>query len=152
MRAVVGKIVACIFAVCCAASGQVPRQLLGEWLVGKSYDTVQPVGIDQSQANRIEAAHLLYTHDHLRVCGKDIPIESVSKKSLNEDAFVQATGFSPSFIGFKGTPVVEVSLNGWESTNACGDFLDPGVDVFIGPDSHVVIEVENAYFPLRRGR
>lgn len=151
-RVAVGIFVACIFKVCCAASGPVPQSLLGKWSVGTSYDTRQPVGIDQSQVERIESAHLFYTQDHLRVCGKEIPIESVNIKSLTEDTFVQATGFSPVVVGFRGTPVTEVSINGWESTNACGDFYDPGLDVFIGQHNHAVIEVENAYFPLTKNR
>jgi hypothetical protein len=129
---------------------RLPEALLGEWEVGTPYDARQPIGLDQSQEDTIKSTHLYYAPGHIRVCGKDIAIQSVKIESLTSDDFLSKYGFSPSLIGMKGSHVTEVSMNFPHFTNVCGQFADPGTHAFIGRNKHVVIEVENDYFPLRR--
>ena len=123
--------------------------LIGKWHVGTAYDTNQSSGLNTNQESYIENLHLEYAKDHLRVCGKEIAIQSIKAESLTEDDFVGRYHFSPEMIGVGSSGIVEVNISSAD-TAACGEYGDPGVHVFVGDNKHAVIEVANDYFPLVR--
>lgn len=136
-----------------AASGMqstVPDALIGSWTVGLPYDTKVPVGIDAHQEARIRKLRLIYTKDHLLVCGHEIAIKAVSQKRVSEDEFLQERGFVPSRIGFRTPDVIEIGINR-NSFGACGEYNDPGTDLITDEaGKHVVMEIANDYVPLKK--
>ena len=135
-----------------ASPENLPPVLLGTWTVGTPYDAHQPVGLDARQEAHIRTLHLRYTQTHLHVCGKNISIRSVKVEPLTQDAFMTKYSFQPIIIGLTGDQILEVYLNFPHSTDACGEGEDdPGTHIFIGGDNHVVMEVANDYFPLKKG-
>jgi hypothetical protein len=144
------KLIAMTLIVFFGSSGQIPSKLLGSWIVGTPYDTNQPDGLNQAQTQQIEHLHIQYTRDHISVCGKNIPIHSVNMDTLTPDEFAEKYHFLPKRLGFNGSSVIEVNINFPDSSNVCGEYEDPGLTVYAGTDKHVVIEVDNAYFPLKK--
>ena len=126
---------------------QTAPTLLGKWQVGTPYETNQSVGLNTNQESYIENLHLEYARDHLRVCGKDIAIQSIKAEALTEDDFVGRYHFHPEAIGVGASNIVEVNISSAD-TAACGEYGDPGLHVFVGDNKHAVIEVANDYFPL----
>jgi hypothetical protein len=129
--------------------GSLPSNLLGNWTVGVPFDAGQPVGLDAKQEDKIKALNIRFAPDHIEVCGKSVLIKSIDVDRLTRDEFLRKYNFLPDVIGLKSNSIVEVSINALHSTDACGDFEDPGSHLFIG-DRHVVMEVGNDYFPLKR--
>ena len=129
--------------------GGLPSDALGNWTVGKPYDVGQPIGLDAKQEDKINGLNIGLAPNHIEVCGKNVPIKSIDVDQLTRDDFLRKYNFPPDSIGLKGSSIVEVSINVLHSTRACGDFEDPGSHLFIA-DRHVVIEVGNDYFPLKR--
>lgn len=123
--------------------------LLGKWGVGTAYETTLSTGLNANQENYIESLRLEYAKDHLRVCGKEIGIQSIKAESLTEDDFVGRYHFHPEMIGVGTSGIVDVNISSAD-TAACGEYGDPGVHVFVGDNKHAVIEVANDYFPLVR--
>jgi hypothetical protein len=134
------------------ASGSLKQSapgLIGKWGVGTAYETNQPSGLNTNQESYIESLHLEYAKDHLRVCGKEISIQSIKAESLSEDDFVGRYHFHPEMIGVGTSGIVDVNISSAD-TAVCGDYGDPGVHVLVGDNKHAVIEVNNDYFPLVR--
>lgn len=132
------------------SSGKLPVELLGRWSIGVPYDTPGPIGINAKQEKLIMGLHLVYSADHLHVCGKDVPAQPIEAKLLTSDQFLQAYGFLPHVIGMKSSQITDLTLNPSGGMNACGEYENPGVHVLIDQCGHVVMEVANGYFPLRK--
>lgn len=128
---------------------QTAPALLGKWDIGTPYETNQSAGLSTSQEGYIESLRLEYARDHLRVCGKEISIQSIKAESLTEDDFVGRYHFHPQLIGIGESGIVELNINAQDSA-ACGPYGDPGLHVFVGDNKRAVIEVANDYFPLIR--
>lgn len=131
-------------------SEPIPSVLIGKWYVGTPYRTPGPVGINARQEKFIRKLHISYSAGHLRVCGKDIPIQRVQIKHLTSDDLLQTYGFLPHVIGMDAAPIIDLIINPSDGMNACGEYQDPGVHVLIGQGGHVVMEVANDYFPLKK--
>jgi hypothetical protein len=121
--------------------------LIGKWDVGTAYETNQSSGLNANQESYIESLRLEYAKDHLRVCGKEIAIQSIKAEALSEDDFVGRYHFHPELIGVGASRIVELNINGQDSAT-CGEYGNPGLHVFVGDNKHAVIEVANDYFPL----
>jgi len=147
--AIGSKLVAFTFAIYAFASGSIPADLVGEWKIGRPYDTPGPVGFDADQEKRILGERIRFSQGMLLICGKHIPIKAVELKELSLDAFLQTYGFIPKVIGIKDSTVTEVTINPSDTITACGNSEGSiGSNLFIGKDGHVVMEVANAYFLL----
>jgi len=132
-----------------SSSERVPLKLIGSWSVGKPYNTPGPIGINAKQEKFIRGLHLVYTADHLHVCGKKISAQPIKTRTLSDNEFLQAYGFLPRVIGMKSSPITDLTLSSSDDMNACGEYEDPGVHVLIDPGGHVVMEVANDYLPLK---
>lgn len=141
-------IVAMMFAAAASQNG-IPPVLFGDWVVGAPYDMGQPIGLDASQEKKIRSLKIELTGDHIDVCGKTVPVKSVNVEDLRPKQFLARYGFLPSRVGLRGSHITEVTINGSQSTNACGGFEDPGTDLFVS-DRKVVMQTGNDYFPLKR--
>lgn len=128
----------------------IPSRLVGKWAVGTPYDTPGPVGITASQEKFVRTLRLNYAIGRYRVCGKDMAIQSISKKFLTDDEFLQAYGFLGRVIGMKSMPIIDITINPPGGMYACGEYNNPGSHVLIDGSGHVVIEVANDYFPLEK--
>lgn len=144
------KLVALILMMQTASSNAIPPALIGRWDVGKPYNTPGAIGINAKQEKFIRSLQIEYTADYLRVCHKEISLHPVTVKALTDDQFLQENGFLPRFIGMKASPTEDVTINPSGNFYACGDYLNPGAHVLIGRNGHIVIEVANDYFPLKR--
>ncbi len=133
-----------------SSSEKLPLRIIGHWSVGKPYNTPGPIGINAEQEKFISGLHLVYTDDHLHVCGKDIPVQPIETKVLTDNEFLQTYGFLPHVISMKSSPITALTLNPSDGMNACGEYEDPGVHVLIDPIGHTVMEVANDYFPLKK--
>lgn len=131
------------------AEGQLPSNAVGKWTVGKPYDVGQPVGLDAKQEEAIIGLVVKVSPSRITVCGKDVSIKSVEIDHLTSSDFLAKYNFTPNLIGFGDDTFVEISINKLHSTNACGDFADPGTDLLISKD-HAVVEVANDYFELKK--
>lgn len=136
--------------VLASSSENIPSFLASSWGIGIPYDTPGPVGIDANQEGFIRTLRITYTTKHLRVCGKDIPIQSINVKYLTGDKFLQTYGFLSHVIGMNSSTITDVTINPSDGMNACGEYEDPGVHVLIDSSGHVVMEVGNDYFPLKK--
>lgn len=143
------KILAMIFAIYSSASGGIPPKLIGRWAVETAYDTPGPMGLDAKQEEFIKSIDIVYTSKSFYVCSKRFAVQSINKISLTRGEFLQTYGFLPRLIGFEGK-VTDITLNSSNGIGACGDFEDPGAHIFIAEGDHVVIEVANEYFSLKR--
>lgn len=133
-----------------ASSENIPPHLVGSWVVGRPYDTPGPVGVDANQEKFIRMLHIVYGTNDLRVCGKDIPVRSISMRPLDGDEFLQTYGFLGHVVGIRSFPVNDITINPSSGMNACGEHQDPGAHVLIDDGGHVVMEVANDYFPLQK--
>jgi hypothetical protein len=138
-----------IIALAFVAGGQLPSSVLGKWTVGKPYDVGQPVGLDAKQEGTIIGLVIRVSRSKLNVCGRDIPIKSVDVEHLTSSDFLAKYNFTPDLIGFSDSNITDISLNALHSTEACGEFADPGTHLFISR-GHAVVEVANDYFQLTR--
>ena len=132
------------------SSDKLPVNLIGHWSVGTPYHTPGPIGINAEQEKFIRGLHLVYTPDHLRVCGKQVSVQPVKAESLSNNEFLQAYGFLPHIIGMKSSPITDLTLNASNGMNAFGEYEDPGVHLLLDPSGHVVMEVANDYLPLKK--
>jgi hypothetical protein len=133
---------------------RLPPLLIGTWNIGKPYDTPGPIGIDDKEEELILGLHVTYSGDHLHVCGKNIPAEPLEVESLTTDDFLRKYGFIPDVIGLRKATITDVTLNASHRINACnlhGVYEAPGAHVFKDKEEHFVMEIGNAYFPLRKG-
>lgn len=136
------------------AAQRLPSLLMGTWNIGKSFDTPGPVGIDAREERLILGLRLTYSGDHLHICGKDVPAEALEAKPLTKDEFLQKYGFLPGVIGLTRATITDLTLDSSHHANPCGlrgVHEAPGMHVFIDSQGHTVMELGNAYFPLRRG-
>ena|ERR1035437_4870794 len=131
------------------AAYHLPSSVLGDWKVGKPYELGQPIGLDTKQEESVTRLVIKLTQDRIRVCGKEVPIKSVEAEHLTNHDFLEKYNFTPNLIGLEGADVIEVTINKFHSTEACGEFEDPGSHLFV-TKNHVVVEVGNDYFPLTR--
>ena len=143
------KLFAVVLLMASGSLKQSAPALIGKWGVGTAYEATQSSGLNTNQESYIESLHLEYAKDHLRVCGKEISIQSIKAESLSEDDFVGRYHFHPEMIGVGTSRIVDVNISSAD-TGACGEYGDPGVHVFVGDNKHAVIEVDNDYFPLVR--
>ena len=141
------KLFALIVLVSSGSLKQTAPELIGKWGVGTAYETNQASGLSSNQEGYIENLHLEYAKDRLRVCGKEIAIQSIKAEALTEDDFVGRYHFHPESIGVGPSGIVELNINSADNA-ACGEYGDPGLHVFVGDNRHAVIEVEGDYFPL----
>jgi hypothetical protein len=137
-----------------AAAQKVPPVLIGVWTIGNSYVLGQPIGIDAQQESYIRSLQIGYSADFVRECGAKFAIQSVEIKTWTVEGFGDRYNFLPESIGLKGPHIEDVYINLLEGTKACGEgeFVNPGMHLFIGGNKHIVIEVANDYLPLIRGR
>ncbi len=127
---------------------QTAPALIGHWQVGAPYETYQSAGLNGDQETYIESLHLEYAKDHLRVCGKEVAIQSIKAEALTEDDFLGRYHFHPDLIGVGASRIVDLNISSSGVSDACGQLGDPGLHVFVGDNKHAVIEVANDYFPL----
>jgi hypothetical protein len=136
-----------------ASSGSVdvlPKVILGTWRIGQPFDTPQPAGLTAKQETYIRSLSLRYTADTLTVCGKKLSIQPTKVKALTDDDFLQSYGFLPKIVGLQGSSITDVSIHSNDMMNACGEYESPGVHLLLGKNNHVVMEVANEYFPLKK--
>jgi len=126
-----------------------PRELIGRWSVETAYVTPGPTAISAEGENVIRRLHFVHTRDHLQVCGKTIRIQRVETTSLNDDELLQTYGFLPRLIHMKA-PMVEVTLNSGQGTKACGEYENLGAHLLFDRSGHLVMEVANSYFSLKK--
>lgn len=139
-----------ISAIVLLAESQLPDSVLGKWRVGKPYDDLgQPIGLDAKQEGKIIGLIIEISRDQIAVCGKEIQIKSIDVERLTNDKFLAKYNFTPNRIGFSDKDVIDVTLNKLHSTKACGEFADPGTNLFIS-NRHAVVEIGNDYFQLTR--
>src|SRR6185437_3377216 len=108
-----------------------------------------PVGLDAKQEEAIIGLVIKVSPSQLTACGRNIPIKSVDVVHLTSSDFLAKYNFTPDLIGFSDGPLIEISINNMHSTNACGEFADPGTDILISK-GHAVVEVGNDYFRLTK--
>ena len=130
-----------------AAQPTIPSVIRGCWSVGIPYDLRQPVGLSAEQEDAIRKLKIIVSKSDITVCSKTVPISSAEIVSLSADQFLALYNFTPDRIGLHGLKVIDVTINKFHSTKACGDFEDPGTHLFLS-DKNVVIETGNDYFPL----
>jgi hypothetical protein len=144
------KVFALVLTISSASLKQTAPALIGHWSVGAPYETNQAAGLNNTQENYVESLRIEYDKTRLRVCGKDIPIQSIKAESLSEDDFLGRYHFHPTLIGVGDANIIELSIAASDTTAICGDLGAPGLHVFIGDNKHAVIEIANDYFPLVR--
>lgn len=132
-----------------AKQEKVPPGLIGKWAVGIPYDVRQPIGLDAGQEDKIKNLKITLTKNHIEVCGKTVPLKSLDVEDLSQEQFLARYNFSAEKIDLRGSHITEVTINRLESTNACGNFEDPGTHLFVSVRK-VVMETGNDYFPLKR--
>ena len=138
-----------IIALALSAEAPLPPIAVGKWTVGKPYDGGQPVGIDAKQEETLVGLVIKISPTRIAVCGKDIPITSVKVDRLTSDDFLAKYGFTPNRIGFSDAGVLDIDLNTFHSTNACGEFADPGTHL-LANKGHAVVVIANDYFHLTK--
>jgi hypothetical protein len=139
-----------LLVVQAASTTKLPSALFGHWRVGSSYYTPGPAGTDTRQAEFIGKLRLVYTSTRLRACGETISVRSIETQTLDEDSFVQTYGFRPKLIEMV-PPVIDVSLNGYRGITACGRIDNLGAHLLLDHAGRAVMEVANAFFPLKKG-
>jgi len=128
----------------------IPSILMGHWAVGKPYDVGQPIGLNTDQEDNVKGLDISFTQNYVKVCGKTVPIRSANVDDLALGQFLKRYNFAPDRIGLRGSHVTYVFINRLHSTNACGEFEDPGTHLLVSAEN-VVIETGNDYFPLKKG-
>lgn len=131
------------------AEGEIPHSAVGKWIVGKPYDVGQPVGLDAKQERSIIALVIKVSPSKLAVCGREIPIASVTVDHLTGSDFLAKYNFTPNQVGLGGADILDISINELRSVKACGEFADPGTHLLIGR-GNAVVEVGNDYFHLTK--
>jgi hypothetical protein len=144
------KLFALILMMQFASSSANLPAIIGKWYVGVPYNTPGAIGIDAKQEKFIKTLQIVYTADRLHVCNRDISLHPLTIKALTSDQFLEIYGFLPRLIGMKALPIKDVTINHSRNFDACGDYLNPGAHLLIGRNGHIVIEVANDYFPLKR--
>jgi hypothetical protein len=144
------RLFALVLTISSPSLKQTAPALIGHWQVGAPYETNQSAGLNNTQENYIESLHLEYDRNRLRVCGKDVPIQSIKAEALTEEDFLDRYHFHPTLIGVGESNILELSITAPDATPFCGEYGEPGLHVFVGDNKHAVIEVANDYFPLIR--
>ena len=132
---------------------RLPLLLVGTWNIGKPFETPGAVGVDAKEEKLILGLSLTYSGGHLHVCGKNVSAEALEAKPLTEDEFLQRYGFLPDVIGLAGATITDLTLDTSNHANPCafrGVHEAPGAHVFIDSRGHTVMELGNAYFPMRK--
>lgn len=129
------------------ASSQIPSIVLGRWTVGKPYDVGQPIGLNAKQEDAIIGLVIKMSPSQLTVCGRHVPITSVSVAHLTSSDFLAIYNFTPNRIGLGDADILDISLNSLQTTKACSDFADPGTHLLVSKD-HAVVEVGGDLFNL----
>ncbi len=145
-----GKLFALVLMAGSTSLKQTAPALIGHWQVGAPYDIYQATSLDNSQESYIESLRLQYDKDRLRVCGKDIPIQSIKAEELTEDDFLGRYHFHPELIGIGDANIIDISIAAPDTAAICGQVGAPGLHVLVGDNKHAVIEVSNDYFPLTK--
>ncbi len=76
-----------------------------------------------------------------------------SRVAERKNEFLRKYGFMPDVIGLGKATVTEVTVGASHRVNACnlhGVYGAPGAHVFMDKEEHFVIEIGNAYYPLKR--
>jgi hypothetical protein len=129
----------------------IPSVLLGTWKVGRAYDTPGPTDLDKQQELKIKKLKIEIASDAIKVCGKTIPIKSAALSVMTYDQFATRYRMGANRIGLiYGGKITELVINSFEVTHACGEFSDPGTDVIFDEQNHFAIQVDNAYYELKR--
>ncbi len=128
--------------------GVIPSDALGKWKVGLPYYLGQSIGLTSKQEEQIKHLSINITPDRIDVCGKHLSIEAVEIHQLSSSDFMQKFNFKPELLEFKANAITEISINPLHTISVCHGFTDPGTHFFIA-DKHIVIEVNNDYFPLK---
>ncbi len=129
----------------------IPSVLIGTWKVGHAYDTQGPTDLDEQQELKIEKLKIEISSDAIKVCGKTIPIKNATLSVMTYDQFATRYRMGANRIGlFYGGNVNELAINSFELTHACGEFSDPGTDIIFDEHNHFAIQVDNAYYELKR--
>jgi hypothetical protein len=128
----------------------IPSVMLGTWKVGRAYDTPGATDLNQQQDSQIKKLKFELTSNALNICGKNIPIKSTTLTVMTHDEFATQYGVGPNRIGLNGERITELQINSFELTHACGDFSDPGTDLIFDEQNHFTVQVDNAYYQLRR--
>ena len=129
----------------------IPSVLLGTWKVRRAYDTPGPTDLDKQQELKIKKLKIEIASDAIKVCGKTIPIKSAALSVMTYDQFATRYRMGANRIGLiYGGKITELVINSFEVTHACGEFSDPGTDVIFDEQNHFAIQVDNAYYELKR--
>jgi hypothetical protein len=129
----------------------IPSVLLGTWKVGRAYDTPGPTDLDERQELKIMKLKIEIASNAIKVCGKTIPIKSTSLSVITSDQFATRYRTGANRIGLiYGGKITELVINSYELTHACGEFSDPGTDIIFDDQNHFAIQVDNAYYELKR--
>ena len=129
----------------------IPSTLLGTWKVGRAYDTPGPTDLDEKQELKIKKLKIEIAPGAVKVCGKTIPIKSTTLSAMTYDQFANRYGVGANRIGLTyGGKITELVINSFELTHACGEFSDPGTDIIFDEQNRFAIQVDNAYYQLRR--
>ena len=129
----------------------IPSVLLGTWKVGRAYDTPGPTDLDKQQELKIKKLKIEIASDAIKVCGKTIPIKSAALSVMTYDQVATRYRMGANRIGLiYGGKITELVINSFEVTHACGEFSDPGTDVIFDEQNHFAIQVDNAYYELKR--
>ncbi len=142
---------ASLFLIVALSQPRLPSVLLGTWKVGRAYDTPGPTDLDEHQDSEIRKIRIEIAPDAITVCGKTIPIKSAALSVMTYDQFATRYRVGANRIGLTyGAKITEVVINSLELTHACGEFSDPGTDVIFDDQHHFAIQVDNAYYQLRK--
>ncbi|HSY37473.1 MAG TPA: hypothetical protein VK814_17095 [Acidobacteriaceae bacterium] len=129
----------------------IPSALLGTWKVGRAYDTQGPTDLDEPKESKIKKSTIEIASDAIKVCGKTIPIKSTALSVMTYDQFATRYHIGANRIGLiYGGRITELVINSFELTHACGEFSDPGTDIIFDEQNHFAIQVDNAYYELKR--
>jgi hypothetical protein len=129
----------------------IPSVLIGTWKVGRAYDTQGPTDLDEQQELQIKKLKIEIASDAIKVCGKTIPIKNATLSVMTYDQFATRYRMGANRIGLTyGGRITELVINSSELTHACGEFSDPGTDVIFDEQNHFAIQVDNAYYELKK--
>lgn len=123
-----------LIAFAISAESPLPPSVLGKWTVGEHYEVRQPVGLNVKQEGSLIGLVIEVSPNQLAVCGRDIPITSISVVHLTSRDFLAKYNFTPNQIGLGDANILDIDLNKLDTTKACGEFADPGTHLLVSKD------------------
>jgi hypothetical protein len=130
----------------------IPAVLIGDWKVVHAYDTPGPTDLNQQQDAEIMKLRFEVTSDSIKLCGHNLSIKTADLSLMTPDQFATRYRMLPNRIGLRSSTITEIQINSFELTHACGEFSDPGTDIIFDDQNHFAIQVDNAYYQIRRAR